>query len=120
MDQFKKTMMDIIKRRISDEVGNACLGCIDNSLGHTCETTVFQRIDRIRDEFNSAFFYYTVQQRDQLKEKLGKAILIELLAEELPRDIAITKANEMTFHDYIRYGGGSNRVSLTTKEPGNQ
>ena len=81
---------------------------------------MFQRIDRIRDEFNSAFFYYTIQQKDQLKEKLGKAILIELLAEELPRDIAITKANEMTFHDYIRYGGGSNRVSSTTKEPGNQ
>ena len=123
MEEFKKTMVEVIKRRILDQVGNDCLGCLDNSLAHTCETTVNQRIDRIEFEFNRAFFYYTVQQKNQLKEKLGKAILTELLAEELDHDRATRKASEITFHDYIRYGGGSSYVSSTTKEeegPGNQ
>ena len=115
MEDFKNTMKEVIKRRIVDQatIGSFyCLGCMDNTLAHDCGSTMLEKIEA---EFNGAFFWYMVHNREQVKERLSRAILIEILADELPRDQAVAKANEISYHDFIRYGGGVSSVSSTTK-----
>ena len=53
-------------------------------------------------------------------ERLSRAILIELLADEVSRERAVVKADEIGYHDYVRFGGGTDTVTSTSKEEENQ
>ena len=73
-------------------------------------------VEKIESEFNRAFFFYMRRNNDQVRGKLSRAILIELLADELPRERAVVKADEIGYHDYVRFGGGTDTVTSTSKE----
>ena len=115
MEDFKNELKEVIKRKIIEDSydGYNCLGCVDNTRAHTCDTTM---VEKIESEFNRAFFFYMRRNNDQVRGKLSRAILIELLADELPRERAVVKADEIGYHDYVRFGGGTDTVTSTSKE----
>ena len=119
MEDFKSGMKEVIRQKIVNQSldGRYCLGCDDSTLGHTCSTTMVEKIDR---EFNRAFFHYMVRNSTEVETKLRFALLIELLADEMPRDRAVETAKEILPHNYTTFGGGSTRISSTMAETGDQ
>ena len=115
MEQFKDRMKTVIKLKVIEQSrdGRDCLGCIDADLAHTCETTMVEKID---NEFDRVFFNYFARNVNQVRDRLGMAILIELLSDEMPRSRAILKASELSLHNHITYGGGSSHVTSSTEE----
>ena len=117
MEEFKREMKEVIRQKLVNQSpdGRYCIGCDDSTFGHTCSTSMVEKIDR---EFNRAFFHYMARNDTQVETKLRLALLIELLADEMPRERAVEKAKEILPHNYTTFGGGSTRISSTTAEIG--
>ena len=115
MEEFKHRMKTVIKEQVIEQSrdGRDCIGCFIDDLAHTCETTM---VEKIENEFNRTFFNYFARNVNQVQNRLGKAILIELLSDEMPRWKAIVKASEIPLHNHITCGGGSTLVTSSTEE----
>ena len=115
MDQFKERMKTIIKLKVIEQSrdGRDCLGCIDDTLAHTCESSMTEKIVR---EFDRAYFNYFANNVNKVQNTLRMAILIELLSDEMPRSQALLKAADLSPHNHITYGGGSSHVTSSTDE----
>ena len=115
MEELKNSLKAVIKQKVIDrtDAGRMCFGC-DNEVEfpHTCNSTMLEKIDT---GFYRAWYQYSSRNAFQIEEKLQKAVLIELLADIMPREDAVAKADEMCVCvDWIKTGGGSKHISSTT------
>ena len=115
MEDLKNQLKRVIRRKIIDntEEGRMCFGC-DNpdEFPHTCNSTFLQKVE---DSFSLAWIQYNARNGKSIRDRLGQAVLIEILKDMMPHSEALEKANEIGFSlAYVRTGGGSSVVSSTT------
>ena len=115
MEELKNSLKAVIREKVINqtEAGRLCFGCDDVSFPHTCNTTMLEKLDT---GFFRAWYQYASRNAYQIEEKLQRAVLIELLSDIMPRQEAISKADELGgCIDWVRTGGGSKHISSTTE-----
>ena len=115
MEDFKEQLKRVIKRKVIDgtETGRMCFGC-DNpdEFPHSCNTTFLEKLET---GFSYAWIHYQARNSKSIKDRLGHAVLVEILKDMMPLSEALEKANEIAFTSaYTRTGGGSSIVSSTS------
>ena len=116
MEELKNSLKAVIKQKVIDrtEASRMCFGCDqEEDFPHTCNTTLLEKID---SGFHSAWYQYISRNSFQVEEKLQRAVLIELLADIIPREEAVSRADELGgCINWVRTGGGSKHISSTTE-----
>ena len=113
MEDLKNSLKTVLTRKVIDftEEGRTCFGCDDPDFPHTCNSSF---IEKLENNFNTVWYCYATRNSFQIKEKLYRAILIDLLADHMPRAAAVEKADDMAYYKWVKDGGGSMKVSSTT------
>ena len=113
MEDFLNTLKLVLRRKVIDQAESSryCFGCDDSTeFPHTCNTTF---VEKLENNFNSAWYSYSAINWFQIKERLYRAVLTELLAEYMPRTEAAAKAEKMNHFKWIKDGGGSPNITST-------